>query len=289
MNENHLLSHGHVGAGFKPAPTFACLLLCLCSTVGAAQEFPAIGTKPGATVTFAEFRPSPCAATGTVWHLTDARESENPQTYKVRKMQDGRIWMVQDLKFGDKCDKETFKGSNGSDQRSSKLTGISGYIYGDCRNNTQPGAGYLYDWAGALQKAGAFYGSWINVGCSGTSPGTGGTNPGACRGICPSGWHIPTGNSDGEFNDLHHAAGRGCSIDNDDCWDANSYWEGVYGGYSYSDGALSAQGSYALYWSSTYYSSAYAYNLTFDSSAAFPDTDNNSKRDGLSVRCVMNY
>ena len=60
------------------------------------------------TTNFTAFSPSASAAVGTSWCLTDTRESNNHQTYQVRKMPDGRIWMVQDMKFGDKCAKENY-------------------------------------------------------------------------------------------------------------------------------------------------------------------------------------
>jgi uncharacterized protein (TIGR02145 family) len=242
-------------------------------------------------VNFTAFNPCSNAATGATWTLQDTRESGNNQNYKVKKLADGHIWMVQDMKFGDKCNKTAFAGSS-SDQTGSKLTSISGYIYGDCMNatngSTPSNRGYLYDWAAAIQKAGAYYGSSSNVGCSGTATGTSGTAPGACRGICPEGWHIPTGNSTGEFQALHTAIG-GCSTSNDDCWDAASAFEGVLGGNCNSGGSLGNQGSGGGYWRSTYYDSSYAYNLYFTSTYTGPGTYSNYKNFGRSVRCVRNY
>jgi hypothetical protein len=119
-----------------------------------------IGTPPGATVNFTAFDPCPDAETGTVWFLQDMRETNNPQTYKVKKMADGRIWMVQDLKFGDKCDKEIFKGSNDSDQTGNVTTLKDKEYYGDCTNmrdnSTPAGRGYLYDWAAVINESGAY-------------------------------------------------------------------------------------------------------------------------------------
>jgi uncharacterized protein (TIGR02145 family) len=250
-------------------------------------------TAPGSTVTFAEFTPCTYAVTGDAWYLTDTRESayNNEQTYKVKKLADGHIWMVQDMKFGDKCGtKTTFAGSS-SDQTSSKLTTISGYIYGDCTNatnsDTPSNRGYLYDWAGAIQKSGAYYGSSLNVGCSGTATGTTGTNPGSCRGICPVGWHIPTGASSGEYQALHNAFGN-CSTRNDDCWDASSAWEGVLGGACNERGSFIYQGQ-IYYLTSTYLNSDRVYLLYSGSGYFAPGTDSHYKNAGGAVRCVMNY
>jgi uncharacterized protein (TIGR02145 family) len=244
----------------------------------------------GCCIDFVNFAPTGSESVGTEWTLCDNREANatpaNPQSYKVKKMADNRIWMVQDLKFGNNCSKATFSGSS-SDQKSSKLTSISGYIYGDCRSNAQPGAGYLYDWAAAIQKAGAYYGTSSDPGCTGTASGTGDKAPGACQGICPVGWHIPTATSSGEYQTLHNAIGD-CSTGNDDCWDGGSAWEGVLGGRCDSGGSLDGQGDYADYWSSTYYGNSSAYHLYFDSGLVRP-TAASSKHSGFSVRCVRNY
>jgi uncharacterized protein (TIGR02145 family) len=253
----------------------------------AVQQHPA-----GSTVEFPEF--NPCmggvtpGATAATWTLIDRRESRNVQSYKVRLMHDGHLWMVQDLKFGDKCNKTTFRGSDGSDQTGSKLTSIPGYLYGDCRNNPQPGAGYLYDWAAAIQKAGAYWGNTSDVGCSGTSSGTSGTNPGACRGICPDGWHIPTGGYSGEFQALVNTRFRDCPYSNDDCWDAASPWEGVYGKQCRADGTIDNNYSGGNYWSASYCDNLGAYSVMFESNFAMQPR-NPFKNRGLSVRCVRNY
>ncbi|MDR3184735.1 MAG: hypothetical protein LBT49_04955 [Prevotellaceae bacterium] len=249
------------------------------------------GHSTGSTVDFTAFDPCPGytpGATASTWTLVDRRESNNVQSYKVRLMHDGRYWMVQDMKFGNKCNKTDFFGSVDLDQ-TGKITSLTDKTYyGDCRNNTQPGAGYLYDWAAAIQRAGAYYHGSSDVGCYGIGSGTSGTNPGACRGVCPEGWHIPTGDLSGEFYALHNAAGRNCSTPNDGCWDAGSIWEGVSGGYCNSSGTLYGQGSHAIYWSSTY-NNTYAYILHFSSGTTLPGTNTFAKYYGASVRCVRNY
>jgi uncharacterized protein (TIGR02145 family) len=255
-------------------------ITCYSGWSTAATGVVAACNEPGSTVTFTAFDPCTDAPVLSTWRLADLRESSNPQTYTVRLMHDGHYWMVQDLKFGDKCNKTTFAGSTSN--QTGKITTLSGTWYGDCRNNTQSGAGYLYDWAGAIQQAGAYY-SGSNVGCSGT-----GTAANACQGICPEGWHIPTGNTNGEYQALHTAIG-GCSEYNDNCWDASSTWEGVYGGLCRNTGTLGYQGSYAYYWTCTRNSTVVAYCVSFDPTSIYPGTSTSSKHYGSSVRCVRNY
>jgi uncharacterized protein (TIGR02145 family) len=262
--------------------------ICQSNTSGAVAAVVTGGTAPGATVNFTAFNPCSVAATGATWTLQDTRESGNNQNYKVKKMADGHIWMVQDMKFGNLCG-TTFNGSSATDQ-TGKVSSIGTY-YGDCTAATSTATpanrGYLYDWAAAIQKSGAYSGSSSDVGCSGTASGISGTVPGACRGICPEGWHIPTGGSSGEFQVLHTIGN--CSTSNDDCWNAASAWEGVLGGFCFSNGSLANQGYNYNYWSSTYINTSNAYCLSFISSSVNPGTNDPNKNLGISVRCIRNY
>jgi uncharacterized protein (TIGR02145 family) len=251
-------------------------------------------TAPGSTVNFTAFDPCSNAATDDYWYLTDTREANNIQTYKVKKMADGKIWMVQDLKFGDKCNKTTFTGSTTKDLTGNITSLTDKTYYGDCtaatNTSTPSNRGYLYDWAAAVNKSGAYSGG-STAGCSGTTTGSSGTAPGACQGICPVGWHIPTANSAGEFKRLHDAIG-GCLTSNDKCWNSSSAWEGVYGGErKYDNGALTNQGVYATYWSSTWYMthSAYALLIKLDASDPVGNANYWQKQYGRSVRCLKNY
>jgi uncharacterized protein (TIGR02145 family) len=136
---------------------------------------------PGVTgITFSNF--SPCSPDfGATWTLTDDRDGK---TYKVKYMPDDRYWMVQDLMFGDNCNKTSFNGS-----KSDKTGNVnsSGTYYGDCRLNPNIQGGYFYDWAAVINLPGAYYGGSASIGCSGTT-----TAVNACQGICPRGWHIYT-------------------------------------------------------------------------------------------------
>jgi uncharacterized protein (TIGR02145 family) len=248
----------------------------------------AVGTVPGSTVHFTEIDPCPDAAIGTVRYLTDTRESvespSNTQTYKVKKMADGHIWMVQDLKFGNLCDKPTFTGSRDVDQIDNLTTLTDKTYYGDCTNatngSTPPNRGYLYDWAAAINKAGAYNGSLLDVGCS--------TLPSACQGICPVGWHIPTGSSGSEYRALHNAT-AGCLTSDDDCWDSSSAWEGVYGGNCAFTGSLYEQGEWGNYWSSSWSSATSSYILRYRAVSVVPGSAIAGPSSGLTVRCIMNY
>ncbi len=236
------------------------------------------GQQPGGTGTMQEFKPVNDTA-GSTWTLTDTRADAGGQTYKVRLMEDGRYWMVQDLKYPTQCNKTTFAGA--TDAGSAGRNGISGFL-GDCRSNTYTDAGYLYDWMFAMQNAQAYYNSSWNPGCT-NNPGT----KAECRGICPEGWHLPTGNpTSGEFTLLNNATNGGRT--NTDAGLRNN-WGEVYGGYSSGAGTLNYQGSYAIYWSSSYFDTNYAHTLTSNNSSSVNPRQSFDKFIGLSVRCIRNY
>jgi uncharacterized protein (TIGR02145 family) len=144
-------------------------------------------TPPGATVAFAEFVPCRSAATGSTWTLTDTREPANLQSYKIKKLPDGSIWTVQDLKFGDRCAQNTDFGMEPGKVVSNRVTSLSAgstLYYGDCTDNriasTPARRGYFYDWIATVNLRAAYDSDTVAV------PET------PWRGICPEGWHVPS-------------------------------------------------------------------------------------------------
>jgi uncharacterized protein (TIGR02145 family) len=242
-------------------------------------------TPPGATVNFTAFTPCNNATTGDYWYLTDTRESNNIQTYKVMKLHDGHIWMVQDLKFGNKCTKTSFNGSTKADLTGNVTTLTDQVYYGDCMNaklSTTPAErGYLYDWAAAINQQGAYEGSRNVAPCTGTSTATS-----ACQGICPVGWHVPTGDPSGEMIALWKATG--CNSYNACFWREKEWWNGSVDFYNASEKKM------GTYWVTNWTSSAHldvpccAYTiLVYDWIAS--ETTRYGRANAVPVRCVMNY
>lgn len=216
--------------------------------------------------------------------LTDKR---NQQTYRVRKMQDGKCWMIDNLKIYNATltpeDSDIASGSFvlpdmlntvGSmvndaarvDDPASSVASNGGVYCNttvfDDYSDTTTGCGYLYNWYTATAGKGT----------------AGLVNATVADSICPKNWNLPTGGASGQFQSLHNAvslaAGGGQS------------WQAPYAAHLYSGGFSTNTSSY--FWSSMAHASgaSSAYSLYFSASTANP-ASTYAKYNGFSVRCVL--
>ena len=157
--------------------------------------------------------------------LTDSRDG---QTYKTVTI-GTQTWMAENLNY------ET----------------ANSWCYDDDAGNCAT-YGRIYTWAAAMDSAGTWstkgegcgYGST----CSPTYP---------VRGVCPSGWHLPT---KAEFETLFTAVGgqstAGQKLKSQTGWNNSGNGTDACGfsalpaGYRYSGGSFYYQGNYAAFWSS---------------------------------------
>jgi uncharacterized protein (TIGR02145 family) len=224
---------------------------------------------------FTAFSPSASAAVGTTWCLKDTRESNNNQTYRVRKLIDGRIWMVDDLKFGDKCVRTIFSSPTNQNQTGRVSSTFPAY-YGECAihpySTMKQYIGYYYDWAAARNLEGACYMCESMPACSGA----------ACQGICPAGWHVPT-------HQEHNTLLGNFTIDYEKryyMYSAANYYLN-YASWS-NAGWIEATSNDAGWWSSSHYSNDRDEVYSLVSSYYSVDTPNYDmyRNLGLNVRCV---
>ncbi len=208
---------------------------------------------------------------GATGVLTDGRDGK---TYTTKKMPDGQWWMTKNLEVGT-CPNgatgwnTTVNAAWGSTYDQASNWNINGTeLRGKCRQNGT--YGYLYNWIAATQ---------FPDGC-----GQGQDCPASnwqnkwVQGICPNGWHLPTGGTCGDFANMPFST-------TPSTW--YSTWLGVYGGFCLNTGSMYYQGSIAYYWSSAQTSTNDGCSLDYTSSVAFP-TNPNSKEYGFSVRCIKN-
>ena len=153
--------------------------------------------------------------------------------------------------------------------------------------------GYLYNWPAAMHGA-----------------ASSSTNPSGVQGICPAGWHLP---SDAEWTQLVNSVGNhseylcgnssgniakalasttGWNSSSQTCAVGNNQSSNNFTGFSavpagYCDGSsFGGAGNSAIFWSSTEYSSNYAYYRYLSYSIASVDRSSYYKSHGRSVRCL---
>lgn len=270
-----------------------------------------IGSSTTSNITMQNFTQSNCNAmtVGQVVSLTDSR---NGQTYRIKKMQDNKCWMVDNMKYlGEGItisnvdsttgitynnDSSKYNTVDGTDTQSSANSDKAFYnnpmgqsaCYGTTYANSYTKCGYLYNWYAATAGTGTYTTSTYGTNVSGS--------------ICPTGWRLPSARSDGST-----ATGNGASSTAADFpvlntsmnagstgsasspyyagWQFTGAWSGVFSGHWIN--GFSDQGSDGFYWSSTADSSTHARNLYFYSSGVYPGNVFTHKYNGFAIRCVL--
>jgi uncharacterized protein (TIGR02145 family) len=241
-------------------------------------------------------------ALGEVVILRDIR---NNQDYRIKKLPDGKCWMIDNLKLAGvqltnyntnilaENSPVTLPApgtnSNGYDVLRIWDPGASSYCAGtngDIGNGSITGCGYLYNFYTATAT---------------TAPQSYNTYPDTAAGdICPANWRLPKGGAwdipTNEFYQLNaamHNNGAGTTSSNYGNsahavgWQLSGNWQGAFSGL-YNSGFIS-QGSSGYFWSSTVSDANTAHSLQFDSSSVIPATAAVSRSYGFSARCLMSY
>jgi len=175
------------------------------------------------------------------------------KTYKTVKI-GGKTWMAENLNY-DTAD------------------GTGSWCYDDKPENCVT-YGRLYNW---------------NTAMAGKSSST--ANPSEVRGVCPSGWHLP---SRAEWDALETAAGgsvAGKNLKSTTGWYTNSGtdkygFSALPGGYRFSDGNFHSAGNYGYWWTATEDDGSYAYYRGMYYDFDYVREPDYGKSNGFSVRCV---
>ncbi len=204
--------------------------------------------------------------------LVDSRDG---QTYRIRLLADGHWWMVENLRFGNCSDAATYK--NYSTKSIQNL--IANGYYGVCRVSTLDNGSHLYNWQGAMNHPNARHNTTSNP-----AGNTNNNSPTQWQGICPEGWHLPSGGNAGEFQKLYTAYGNRTFI-----YPGYCHFEGALAGrVNGSNGNIDEKGR-GCYWSSTIINSSIVYALNTYSNSIQPSYNSAGKSNGFTVRCVKNY
>ena len=202
---------------------------------------------------------------GAIGSITDSRDGQSYKTVSIGT----QTWMAQNLNY------ET----------------ANSYCYSNTPSNCTK-YGRLYTWAAAMDSAGTWSANGKGCGdaktCTPTYP---------VRGVCPTGWHLPT---KAEFETLFTAVGgsstAGTKLKSTSGWndfegksgngvDAYSFSVLPAGYGNYNEG-YNFEGDDAFFWSSTELSSNGAYRMGLDYNDDNAYLYNSFKNNGFSVRCV---
>lgn len=212
---------------------------------------------------------------GQIITLTDNRDGNE---YRVAKLEDGRCWMVDNLKLGGSDLKNRTLTPTDSDVKANFVLPAddsSAFVVNDVwdadKDNSAVHVDEVYGGYYTWQTATAGTGSSVS---NGNAPGS----------ICPKGWRLPTGDSGGEFEALNNAYGG--ITDSSAHLIATPLPGFLANGYiGVGNGNIYDQTSYGHYWSSTALGAASAYILQFDRSSVSP-MGNSYRPAGFSVRCI---
>ena len=197
--------------------------------------------------------------------LTDSRDGQSYKTVSIGT----QTWMAQNLNY------ET----------------ANSYCYSNTPSNCTK-YGRLYTWAAAMDSAGTWSANGKGCGdakkCTPTYP---------VRGVCPTGWHLPT---KADFDTLFTAVGgsstAGTKLKSTSGWndfegksgngvDAYSF-SALPAGYGNYNEGYNFEGDDAFFWSSTELGSNGAYRMGLDYNDDNAYQYNSFKIYGFSVRCV---
>ena len=263
-----------------------------------------------------DMSPEICAAStvGDEAILTDARDNN---TYTVRKMEDGKCWMTQNLRLGSTSSAVTLtpadsdvtsnftiptsavRASGTLDWRNGDMStsGSSAWDVIHVYNNgdswvqpTSPDNNATVNTTGTPDAQSKYIGNYYNWYTATAGTGTYSMANGEATGsICPKGWKLPTaGSTTANFNSLTQAlvgANTNTSFVPDKSFamqSAPNYF--VLSGYY--NGGVYYQGSRGHWWSRTAYSSTGAHYLYLATTSVHPQSSIYLKYEGLSVRCV---
>ena len=203
--------------------------------------------------------------------LYDIRDDNS---YTIRKLADGNCWMTQNLTISGTTIDYTDSNLPGGASYTVPASSTDGWCTTadescintanvlDANNSQHPEYGTYYSWKAATAGYGTYSTTSGNVSYS----------------VCPKGWRLPTGGTNGAFQDLYNKYNSASAM----LSEAGPNF--VLSGYR-DGGSTHVQGSYGSYWSSKARSSGDAYHLRLGSSTVSP-ANLDSKYHGLTVRCV---
>ena len=271
-------------------------------TIGDSDGAVMLTSKRG-LISMQDFNCGALVHTGDSAQLVDTRDGS---VYTVARLADDKCWMVDNLKLDFSKLREDISILNTNNPTSAFMEVVnlrpSSTTFwcqtsnescidkvqfnttntGDARTDSR---GHTYD------EHGAYYNWYTATAGNGKYSSPSGFE--ANGDICPSGWHLPSGDTNGEFYNLNYKINNNNNTTNSTAVNKliaapNSF---VFSGY-FTGSSVSSRDSYGFYASSTSWSNNYISAFVFNSSTVYPGNTtyfsglSPYKYMGYSVRCV---
>ncbi len=262
----------------------------------------------------------PTSGRATLASMTALKDTRDNNVYTVAKLADGKCWMTENLRLDNTVSVATMASGSqgtggvftslpqsvdagwGSNTSNNLYTNLTAFTLPQLNtNNTNIGGKNASGTDLSIKhnasndnvqwySYGNYY-SWPAAMANTNSLTSYTASEGANTSICPTGWHLPYGNSSNTGNTVGGFYYLGAQIGATESSAASSVkWRTFPNNFIYSGywGGSSATycGSYGYYWSSSANGNYDAYNLRFSSSYVIPGTSNDFKSMGSTVRCV---
>ena len=215
--------------------------------------------------------------TSTPDRVKDTRDNH---VYTIQRLADGNCWMMENLDLG-----RTDISTNLNSTNTNINTTINASTFNGWRKTVSSStyaAGELIPVSGADATSGTHYGTLYNYYAASAGTISGDTNANdATYDICPAGWRLPAGGTEGEFAALY-------SLDD---YNTNAKMRAPVGdgGAAFAlagDFVTIGSGEQGRYWASTRAGDNRMNYMYLNLTAVVPDS-NNVRSSGFSIRCVL--
>ena len=226
------------------------------------------------------------------------RDNRDDEVYTVAKLADNKVWIVENLRLVPGTANITNKNTNNPTADFLSSYKPSSSTTTQCSSSLETCLNKVYYYTGNMNRSATqlptgntsdnawySYGTMYNWYTATAGNGTADKASGDVAGdICPAGWHLPNGGSNGEYKALATALGGtgSAGATNIRKYPNNFIWSGDY---NPSTVIPDGRGTQARLWHGTASNSEKAYRMGYNSSGITPVNTYN-KWDNFAVRCI---
>ena len=212
------------------------------------------------------------------------KDNRDNQVYTVKRLADGRCWMMQNLDLG-----RTSLTVDLTSANSNLETTVPAATFNSWVTSSSPAAAYdsgvVVPVSGMSLESDIPKGTYYNFYAASGGTISGSTNANnSTHDICPAGWRLPTGGANSEMRIMSDLYSEDLMIRTPSAMGGAAF--GITG-YFGTNGTISQDG-YGEYWTSTRSSNTnMRYLMTFGSGYGYNDNSTMNRRNGASIRCIL--